>query len=129
MKIKDIFSKLKSNKWNITWNSYWFTTIRWRMKIEKVEKLIASLHNKMEYITHIRDLKQVLNHELFLKLFIEWLNLITMRRQHHIMIWRQIWEKQQKITLRKTFPSWWIMRFLAKLWKMWENTDILSLSQ
>ena len=80
MKIKDIFSKLKSNKWNITWNSYWFTTIRWRMKIEKVEKLIASLHNKMEYITHIRDLKQVLNHELFLKLFIEWLNLITMPR-------------------------------------------------
>ena len=80
MKIKDIFSKLKSNKWNITWNSYWFTTIRWRMKIEKVEKLIASLHNKMEYITHIRDLKQVLNHELFLKLFIERLNLITMPR-------------------------------------------------
>ena len=80
MKIKDIFSKLKSNKWNITWNSYWFTTIRWRMKIEKVEKLIASSHNKMEYITHIRDLKQVLNHELFLKLFIEWLNLITMPR-------------------------------------------------
>ena len=80
MKIKDIFSKLKSNKWNITWNSHWFTTIRWRMKIEKVEKLIASLHNKMEYITHIRDLKQVLNHELFLKLFIEWLNLITMPR-------------------------------------------------
>ena len=80
MKIKDIFSKLKSNKWNITWNSYWFTTIRWRMKIEKVEKLIASLHNKMEYITHIRDLKQVLNHELFLKLFIEWLNLITIPR-------------------------------------------------
>ena len=80
MKIKDIFSKLKSNKWNITWNSYWFTNIRWRMKIEKVEKLIASLHNKMEYITHIRDLKQVLNHELFLKLFIEWLNLITMPR-------------------------------------------------
>ena len=80
MKIKDIFSKLKSNKWNITWNSYWFTTIRWRMKIEKVEKLIASLHNKMEYITHIRDLKQVLNHELFLKLFTEWLNLITMPR-------------------------------------------------
>ena len=41
------------------------------MKIEKVEKLIASLHNKTEYITHIRDLKQVLNPELFLKLFIE----------------------------------------------------------
>ena len=41
------------------------------MKIEKVEKLIASLHNKTEYITHIRDLKPVLNHELFLKLFIE----------------------------------------------------------
>ena len=29
-----------------------------RMKIEKVEKLVANLHDKMEYVIHIRNLKQ-----------------------------------------------------------------------
>ena len=38
-----------------------------RMKIEKVEKLAASLNDKNEYFIHIRNLKQALNHELFLK--------------------------------------------------------------
>ena len=38
------------------------------MKIEKVEKLVASLHNKTEYIIHIRNLKQVLNHGLVLNM-------------------------------------------------------------
>ena len=33
-----------------------------RMKIEKVEKLVANLHDKTEYIKHIRNLKQSLNH-------------------------------------------------------------------
>ena len=39
------------------------------MKIEKFEKLVANLHEKTEYITHIRNLKQALNHELVLKKF------------------------------------------------------------
>ena len=38
-----------------------------KMKIEKVEKLVADLHNKNEYVIHIRNLKQVLNHGLYLK--------------------------------------------------------------
>ena len=37
------------------------------MKIEKVERLVANLHNKTEYIIHIRSLKQALNHRLDLK--------------------------------------------------------------
>ena len=32
------------------------------MKIEKVEKLGTNLHVKTEYVLHIRNLKQVLNH-------------------------------------------------------------------
>ena len=35
-----------------------------RMKIEKVEKLVANLHHKTEYVIHIRNLKQALNHGL-----------------------------------------------------------------
>ena len=35
------------------------------MKIEKVENLVANLHNKTEYV-HIRNLKQALNHRLVL---------------------------------------------------------------
>ena len=38
-----------------------------RMKIEKVEKLVANLHDKNEYVIHKRNLKQVLNHGLALK--------------------------------------------------------------
>ena len=38
-----------------------------RIKIEKVEKLVVNLPSKREYIIHIRNLKQALNHALFLK--------------------------------------------------------------
>ena len=37
------------------------------MKIEKVEKLIANLHDKTEYVIQIRKLNQALNHRLVLK--------------------------------------------------------------
>ena len=40
------------------------------MKIEKVEKLVANLHDKTENIAHIRNLKQaLLSHGLVLKNF------------------------------------------------------------
>ena len=37
------------------------------MKIEKVEKLAGNLQDKKECVTHIRNLKQALNHGLILK--------------------------------------------------------------
>ena len=37
------------------------------MRFEKVEKLLTNLHDKTEYVIHIRNLKQVLNHGLVLK--------------------------------------------------------------
>ena len=37
------------------------------MKTEKVEKLVANLHNKKGYVKHIRNLKQALNYGLVLK--------------------------------------------------------------
>ena len=46
--------------------------------MEKIDNLAVNLHNKNEHVIHIRKLKQVLNHGLFLKKkIIEWLNLIT----------------------------------------------------
>ena len=37
------------------------------MKIEKVEKLIANLHDKIKYVIDIRNSKRKLNHRLVLK--------------------------------------------------------------
>ena len=36
-------------------------------KIGKIEKFVANLNDKTEYVTHIRNSKQALNHELVLK--------------------------------------------------------------
>ena len=37
--------------------------IQWpeKMEIEKIEKLVANLHDKTKYVIHIRNLKQALN--------------------------------------------------------------------
>ena len=37
------------------------------MKIQNVEKLVATLHDKTVYIIHTRNLKQALNHGPILK--------------------------------------------------------------
>ena len=37
------------------------------MKIEKVRKLVANLHDKTEFVIHIRNLKQAFNHVLVFK--------------------------------------------------------------
>ena len=37
------------------------------MKIEKFEKLAGNLHDKTEYIIYIRNVKEALNYELFVK--------------------------------------------------------------
>ena len=51
-----------------------------RMKIKKVEKLVANLHNKNKYGIHIRNLKQALNHGLVFKNVIELLSLIKKQK-------------------------------------------------
>ena len=39
------------------------------MKIEKVEKIVFNLHDKIEYVIHRRNLKQALSHGLFFENF------------------------------------------------------------
>ena len=38
-----------------------------RMKIEKVKNLVTNFHDKTEYVIHIINLRQALNHRLILK--------------------------------------------------------------
>ena len=38
-----------------------------KIKFEKAEKLVTNLHDKTEYVIHIRNLEQRLNHELILR--------------------------------------------------------------
>ena len=38
-----------------------------RMRLKNVEKLVANLHDKTEYVKHIRNLKEPVNHRLILK--------------------------------------------------------------
>ena len=38
-----------------------------RIKIENIEKVVANLHDKTEYVIDIRNLKKALNQELLLK--------------------------------------------------------------
>ena len=32
----------------------------------------------------------------------------------------------EKMVLKNIFSSWWIIQFLEKLWKMWENIKTLQ---
>ena len=47
-----------------------------KMKIKKKKKIVASFYDKEEYVIHIRDSKQSLNHGLVLKKCMKLLNLI-----------------------------------------------------
>ena len=76
-----------------------------RMVIEKVEKLVANLHDKTEYVIYTRNLKQALNHGL------------VFRKVHRVIKFNQnAWlkkyidmrrdlKKRQKLILKKIFLS------------------------
>ena len=49
----------------------YFKKLHERMKFEKVAKHVANLHDKTEYVIHIKNLKQALNHGLLWKKFID----------------------------------------------------------
>ena len=94
-----------------------------RMKIINFDIwLVDSLFDKKEYLIHIRNLKQALNHRLDLKKVHRiikfnqkaWLKL-------RINMDTELRKKKQKMTLGITFWSWWIMQFLENLRK---NRDI-----
>ena len=76
------------------------------MKIEIVEKLVFNLHDKTEYVIHIRNLKQALNHGLVLNK----IHRVIKFNQNawlkpYIDMNTNLRKKMQKMTLRKTFSS------------------------
>ena len=60
------------------------------MKTWNVEKLVANLHDKTEYVIHLRNLKQAINHELVLK------------KVHRVITFNQTTWLKPYIDLRKT---------------------------
>ena len=76
------------------------------MKIEKVKNLVANLHDKVEYVIHIRNLKQGLNHELVLKNLYKGIkfNQNTWLKSY-IDMNTDLRKKKQKMILEKTFSN------------------------
>ena len=83
--MKDISLKLMINILKNYMNVHDLTFLPKIMKIEKVKKLVANLHDKTEYVIHLRNLKQALNHGLILKKILVSLHLIneTIYRYKH----------------------------------------------
>ena len=82
--------------------------------------LVDDLYDKTECVIHMiqmRNLKQALNHGLILK------------KVHTVIKFNQKAWLKPYIDMRKTFSSWWITQFLEKLWKIWEDREILNLWQ
>ena len=74
-----------------------------RMKFEKVEKLVANLHNKTEYVINIRYLKQALNHGLVLKNFHRVIKFNQNACQKPYIDANTDLRKKQKMVLKKIF--------------------------
>ena len=75
-----------------------------RIKVEKVEKHVSNLHDKTEYVIHIKKkLKQALNHGLVLK---KVHRVLTFNQNACLKLYIDIntdLEKKQKMILKKVF--------------------------
>ena len=97
------------------------------MKIEKVKKLVTNLDDKTEYVIHMRNLKQALNHGLILK------------KVHRILKFNQnVWlkpyigmntklRKKAKNNFEKDLFKLMNNAAFEKPLKLWENIEILNL--
>ena len=92
--MENIFLKLM---FNILKNYRNFIMIFEKVKIEKVEKLVANLHDKIKYSINIRKLKEALYHRLFSeKKFIEGLTIIKILDSNHIYLYKRKFKKRSK---------------------------------
>ena len=106
--INDIFLKLM---FNILKN------YKERMKIEKVEKLVTNLHDKIEYVIHITNLKALI-HRLVLKKVVRVIkfNRNTCLKRYIDMNTKLL--KKAKINFEKNFFK---LMYNAIFWKTMKN--------
>ena len=80
-----------------------------RIKIEKGENLVATLHDKPEYAIHLRNLIQALHLGLgFKKLD----RIIKFKQKAWLKPYIDMYtEKKQNLILKRTFLSWWTMQY------------------
>ena len=72
------------------------------MKIEKVEKVVANLRDEIEYVIHIRNLKQVFRHGLVLQ---EVHRMVKFYKKACLQPDIDMNTELKKMTLRKTLSS------------------------
>ena len=86
----------------------------------------ASLHDKTEYLIHMRNLKQTLNHRLVLKKYYKVIKFNQSACLKPYIDMNTDLRKKAKNDFVKDF-SWSIIQFLEKQHKMWEKIEILNL--
>ena len=81
-----------------------------KVKIGKTEKTVARFNDTKEYVMHLRNLKQALNHGLTFKKVQSFIR-FNQEAWFKTMICTQNQKKKKikKIYLGKIFSSWWIM--------------------
>ena len=90
--------------WTLFYNDLPF--IPERTKIWKVEKLVANLHDKDEYVFHMGNSKQALYQGLILK---KVHRMIKFNQNPRLKLYIDMDTKLINIILKNTFSSWWIM--------------------
>ena len=96
--------------------------------MKKVEISVANLNDKTEYATHITNLKQALDQGLVFKIVHKVIN--SKQNAWLKRYWYEYWpEKESKRRFDKYFFKLMNNAVLEKLWKMWENIEILNLLQ
>ena len=97
------------------------------MKIEKVEKLVANLHDKTEYIIEIRNWMQALTHGLVLKKVqrVSKLNQKACLKPYVDM--NSDLRKVAENDFEKNFSKWQAVFIFWKKWKIIRNIGTLNL--
>ena len=104
--------------------NYHFYQKEWKYK---VEKLVANLHDKKEYVIHVRNLNHTLNHGLVLK---KVHRVIKFNQKAglkpHIDMITEVRKKAENY-FEIFFSNWSTIQFLEKPWKMRENIETTNL--
>ena len=100
-----------------------------RMKIENIEMLVANSRDKTEYVMHIRNLRQALNHRLILKNVHRLIKLNLNASLKSCIDMNRDPRRKAKNNFQKYFFKLMINALFGKTREMWENIEMLNLPQ